>query len=104
MVFVSGTTATGKDGAIVGVGSALEQSRQVWQNIEEALKAVGASLSDVVRTRMYVVDIAQNGPHVAQAHAEKFAKVRPTSTMVGIERLWNGDMLVEFEVDCVVQH
>jgi enamine deaminase RidA (YjgF/YER057c/UK114 family) len=90
-VYVSGTTATDKEGNIVGVANPYAQTIQVIKNIQTALQAVGASLKDVVRTRMYVTDI-NNWKNVGQAHAEFFKEIRPASTLVEVSRLINRDL------------
>jgi enamine deaminase RidA (YjgF/YER057c/UK114 family) len=96
-VYVAGTTATSQEnGELLYPGDVYGQSKQIWENIKLALSKAGASMSDVVRTRMFVVNIAENGPIVAKAHSEYFQDVRPASTMVGIEKLYTPDMLVEF--------
>jgi enamine deaminase RidA (YjgF/YER057c/UK114 family) len=100
-LYVSRTTATDKEGNIVGVADPYAQAIQVIKNIQTALQAVGASLKDVVRTRMYVTDI-NNWKKVGQAHAEFFKQIRPASTLVEVSRLINPEILVEMEVDAIV--
>ncbi|MFZ0514658.1 MAG: RidA family protein [Candidatus Nitrosopolaris sp.] len=100
-VYVSGTTATDKEGKIVGVGNPYLQTIQIVKNIEIALQAVNASLKDVVRTRIYVTDI-NNWEKVGQAHAEFFKQIRPATTLVEVSHLINPEILVEIEVDAIV--
>jgi enamine deaminase RidA (YjgF/YER057c/UK114 family) len=100
-VFVSGTTATDAGGGIVGVGDPEAQARQAIANIAAALARAGASLGDVVRTRIFVTDVG-HWPAIARAHAEAFGGVRPACTMVEVSRLVDGDMLVEIEADAVI--
>jgi len=101
LVFVSGTVAWGPDGKLVGVGDVYAQAKQTLTNIEGYLREAGASLKDVVRTRIYLTDIVR-WQEVARAHREAFGDVRPASSLLEISRLAEPEMLVEIEAVAVV--
>ncbi len=100
-VFVAGTTASDADGRVAGPGDPYAQAVHILRSIEAALRQAGASINDVVRTRMFVTNV-DHWQEIGRAHAEFFGDVRPAATMVQVARLLDPEMLLEIEVDAVI--
>jgi enamine deaminase RidA (YjgF/YER057c/UK114 family) len=102
IVHVAGTTAASPDGSVMFPGDAAEQTREILRRIAAALEQAGASLQDVVRTRIYITDILQRWEEVGRAHGEVFRDIRPASTMVEVNRLIDRNMCVEIEAEAII--
>ncbi len=101
-VHVAGTTASGPDGQVVGAGDAYAQTLFALGIIEKALAEAGATMADVVRTRLFVTDIERDWEAIGRAHGEVFGAIRPAATMVEVARLISAELLVEIEVDAII--
>lgn len=102
-IVISGTTSTGDEGQIVGIGDPYQQTKQIIKKIKTAVENAGGSLKDVVRTRMYVTDI-ENWEEVGRAHGEYFRDIKPAATMVEVSKLIEPDLLVEIEAEAILEN
>ena len=101
-IMISGTTAFGKDGQVVGLGNPYQQTIQILKTIKKALEEAGASIKDVVRTQMYVINV-EDWESIGKAHGEFFGEIKPATTMVEVSKLIEPELLVEIEAEAVIE-